>query len=133
MTRPGNAPVETPARPPFVRRRLSDIDGRFGDTVRLVRKDMGITAFGAQAFDLPPGARTPFHDEAGSGQEELYVHLGGQGWLEVEGERVLLDDETLVFVPPGVRRRAIAGSSGVRYLCVGAPPAGGYRPPEKFA
>lgn len=121
------------ARPAFVHRKVDELETRFGGVVGLVRKDLGISAFGIQLFRMPPSARGPAHDELASGQEELYIHLGGGGELEVAGERVQFDDGSLVFVAPGVRRQVIAGPEGVRYLCIGAVPGRAYEPPQKFA
>jgi mannose-6-phosphate isomerase-like protein (cupin superfamily) len=56
-----------------------------GDEVfRKIRRELGVTAFGANALVLPPGTEwfNHFHDE----QDELYfVHRGKAGFL-VDGE-----------------------------------------------
>jgi len=118
---------------PYVKKRFDELESRAGGAVKLVRRDLGITAFGAQIFDFPEGAATPEHDEAGTGQEELYVHLAGAGWLEIDGERVEFEPETVVLVPPGTRRRTVAGPGGLRFLCVGGAPGRAYEPFAKFS
>ena len=45
---------------------------------KLVRKGLGISAFGANIMDLPPDYTTRAHDETSTGQEELYVGLRGR-------------------------------------------------------
>jgi quercetin dioxygenase-like cupin family protein len=75
-----------------------------------------------QIFNFPAGASTPLHDEAPSGQEEVYVGLRGSGWVEIEGERVPIEPEVAVFVPPGVMRTMVAGPDGLSFLAVGAAP-----------
>jgi uncharacterized cupin superfamily protein len=116
--------------------RRATIDGlstRFGGAVKLVRKDLGITAFGAQIFELPPGASSLRHAETGTGQEELYVNLGGSGWLIVGEERVEFGPRTVIYVDPTAERNATAGEKGLSYLCVGAPREGPYVPLQKFS
>src|SRR5205085_12467229 len=44
---------------------------------KLVRAGLDIQAFGANIMDLPPDYSTTSHDEAESGQQELYVPLRG--------------------------------------------------------
>ena len=46
---------------------------------KLVRKGLGIMAFGANIMDLPPDYTTRAHAETSTGQEELYVGLRGAG------------------------------------------------------
>ncbi len=107
------------------RRTVAELRRAFGGRVALVRHDMGITGFGVQLFDFRPGDDgPPEHDEAGSGQEELYVGLGGSGWIEVDGESLEFGPETLVAIAPGTRRKVRVGAEGLRYLCVGGVPGG---------
>ena len=70
------------------------------------------------------------HDEAGSGQEELYIVLDGKATFEIDGETVDAPAGTFVFVGPESQRKATgtepsspwaphparrtAGSTGVR-------------------
>jgi uncharacterized cupin superfamily protein len=54
------------------------------DVFRKIRRELGVTAFGANALVLPPGTEwfNHFHEE----QDELYfVHRGKVGFL-VDGE-----------------------------------------------
>lgn len=100
--------------------------------VKKARKSLGLTAFGMQIFDFPPGGRGPLHDESSSGQEEVYVGLEGSGWIEVEGERVPLGPRVAVFVPPSVKRKTVAGPDGFSFLAIGARPHGQHQAPDKF-
>lgn len=117
---------------PHIRRTLDELPTRFDGVMKRVRHGLGLTAFGAQAFDFPPGAAGPAHDEAGTGQEELYVGLSGAGWLEVDGERVELGPRVVVSVPAGTRRQIVAGPEGVSVLVVGGVPGRAYEVPERF-
>jgi quercetin dioxygenase-like cupin family protein len=115
----------------YVRRAFDEMPSRFGGVAKLVRADLGLTAFGVQAFDFPPDARGPEHDESSTGQEELYVGLAGGGWIVVEDEPVEIGPRVAVVVRAGTRRRTVAGPAGLSLLCVGGVP-GAYRPVERF-
>jgi uncharacterized cupin superfamily protein len=97
---------------------------------RLVRPGLEITAFGANIMELPPDYSTKSHDEAESGQQELYVALRGAGWVEIDGERLALDPEHLVRVDAGTSRALSSGPDGLRVLCVGGVPGRAYEPLE---
>lgn len=97
---------------------------------KLVRAGLDITAFGANIMDLPPDYSTKSHDEAASGQQELYVALRGSGSVDIGDERLPLDPEHLVKVDAGTARVLTSGPEGLRVLCVGGVPGGAYRPPE---
>ncbi|MDX6647510.1 MAG: hypothetical protein QOK40_3237 [Miltoncostaeaceae bacterium] len=117
---------------PHRRLRFDDASTIFNGAVKLLRRDLGITAFGIQVFDFPPGARGIEHDESSTGQEEVYVGLAGSGWIEVDGERVPLEPRVAVAVPAGTARRTCAGEEGLSYLCVGGVAGGAYEPVERF-
>lgn len=98
---------------------LDDLDRRGRDIP--VRELFGIRAFGANAFT--PGENGTLigdHDEAGSGQEELYVVLDGNATFEIDGETVDAPQGTLVFVPPAGNRTAFAEEPGTTVLAVGS-------------
>jgi hypothetical protein len=85
--------------------RLDDIERR-GRMIP-VREQLGIHAFGVNAFTPnEEGTLINDHDEAGSGQEELYVVLEGNATFEVDGETFDAPAGTLVSVPPQSRRKA---------------------------
>ena len=81
-------------------------------------------------MNLPPDYSTKSHDEADSGQQELYVALRGAGWVDIGGEHLPLDPEHLVRVDAGVDRVLSSGPEGLRVLCVSGVPGGVYEPPE---
>ena len=97
---------------------------------KLVRAGLGIEAFGANIMDLPPDYRTKSHDEADSGQQELYVALRGAGAVIVGEESLPLDADHLVCVDAGTPRVLGSGPDGLRVLCVGGVPGGVYTPAE---
>jgi hypothetical protein len=101
---------------------LDDIERRGRDIP--VRERLGIQAFGINAY-TPGGDGTLIneHDEAGSGQEELYLVLDGKATFEVDGEAVDAPPGTLVFVRPESRRKATGDGT---VLAVGATPGEAY-------
>ena len=111
---------------------IDDLPDMWDGFMRMVRRGLGITAFGVNIMNLPPDYTTRSHDESGSGQEELYVRLAGAGWIVLDdsGERLALDDEHLAAVGPGVPRSLASGPDGLRVLCVGSPPGRAYEPGE---
>jgi quercetin dioxygenase-like cupin family protein len=112
----------------FTAKRIEDMQAGFGGGFVKVRAELGVTAFGMQVIQLPPDfAGYPEHDHADSGQEEVFVALSGSGWLEIEGERVELDGETLVRVGPNARRKVYAGPQGLRMLVTGGCPGAAYK------
>jgi quercetin dioxygenase-like cupin family protein len=76
-------------------------------------------ALRANQFDSPPGHEGFEHDELKSGQEELFVPLGGKGHLRIDGETVELEPGRYVLVQPSSRRQVVAGAEGLSYLVVG--------------
>jgi hypothetical protein len=85
--------------------RLDEIERRGRDIP--VREHFGIHAFGVNAYTPnDDGTLISEHDEAGSGQEELYIVLDGNATFEVEGEVVDAPAGTFVFVRPDARRKA---------------------------
>ena len=52
----------------------------------LVRRTLGVRAFGINVVDIPPGEQIPEHDETGRDQEELFYVLAGSPTLFIDGE-----------------------------------------------
>src|SRR4051794_38951477 len=110
--------------------RIDELPSLWDGFARLVRPGLELSAFGANVMNLPPDYTTRSHDESTSGQEELYVRLGGAGWviLDESGDRLVLDEEHVVAVGPDVARALSSGPEGLRVLCVGSAPGRGYSP-----
>ena len=102
---------------------LDDIERRGRDIP--VREHLGIRAFGINAYTPgEDGTLIDEHDEAGSGQEELYIVLDGKATFEVDGEVVDAPQGTFVFVGPESRRKATGDGT---VLAVGATPGEAYQ------
>ena len=103
--------------------RLDDIERRGRDIP--VREHLGIHAFGLNAYTPgDDGTVINEHDEAGTGQEELYVVLDGKVTFEVDGEAVEATPGTLVFARPEARRKATGDGT---VLVVGGTPGEAYQ------
>jgi hypothetical protein len=103
--------------------RLENIERRGRDIP--VREHLGIQAFGINAYTTgEDGTLIGDHDEAGSGQEELYLVIDGKATFEVDGEAVDAPAGTFVFVRPEARRKATGDGT---VLAIGATPGEGYQ------
>jgi len=95
----------------------------------LARKALGTECFGYNLVEIGPGGGIPEHDEAQSGQVELYVILEGEAVLVVDGEETAAPAGTFASLEPASTRR-IDNRSGapVTALLIGVDPSGGYQP-----
>jgi mannose-6-phosphate isomerase-like protein (cupin superfamily) len=107
----------------YTAKRIADMEATHGGGFVKARAELGVTAFGFQVIQLPPDYTDyPEHDHAETGQEEVFLALTGSGWMDIEGERVELDAETLVRVGPTSRRKVHSGPQGLRMLVIGGAP-----------
>lgn len=112
----------------YTAKRITDMEALYGGGFVKARAELGVTAFGFQVIQLPPDYTDyPEHDHAETGQEEVFLALTGSGWMDVEGERVELDTETLVRVGPASKRKVHAGPQGLRMLVIGGSPGEAYK------
>ncbi len=108
-------------------KKISDMQAGFGGGFIKARAELGVSSFGMQVIAMPPNfGDYPEHDHAGDGQEEVYAVLAGSGRMDIEGERVEMDPETLVCVPAGSTRKVVAGPEGIRMLVIGGCPGKAY-------
>ena len=115
----------------YTAKRIDELEAIYGGGFKRARAALGVESFGMQVIDLPPNAdQHPEHDHAESGMEEVYLLLRGSGEIEIDGERVPLDAETLVRVGPPARRKLWAGPDGMRVLALGGVPGQAYEPAE---
>ena len=121
---------------------IDAIDGFFeGITFHRAAAGLGVNAFGISIIELAPGASDyPEHDHSADGiggqmfakrpqqlgQEEVYVALRGSGTLEADGEEYPLDPDHITRVDPGIKRKVVPGSEGIRLLVIGGTPGEAY-------
>jgi mannose-6-phosphate isomerase-like protein (cupin superfamily) len=109
-------------------RRIDDMEAIVRGSFKKARAELGITAFGLQVIDFPPNVDGyPEHDHSQDGQEEVYVVMRGDGEIDIEGERMQLDPETMVRVSAGTKRKLYPGDEGMRVLVVGGMPGEAYQ------
>jgi len=107
--------------------RIDEMEAGFGGGFVKARASLGVSSFGMQIIRMPPEyGDYPEHDHAEDGQEEVYVALGGSGWIDVEGERVDFDKDTLVRVAAGTKRKVHPGPEGLSMLVLGGCPGEAY-------
>jgi quercetin dioxygenase-like cupin family protein len=96
---------------------LDDLGEGWG--FRKVRKELGVTAFGANAIVMPPGYESGrhLHEE----QEELYFVHQGRLEIELDGEKHELGPGGLAWVAPQVVRgfKNLSDSEDAIYFVVG--------------
>ena len=112
-------------------KRIDEMEGIYAGHFKRARAELGVSSFGMQVMDLPPNLdQYPEHDHEESGQEEVFVVLRGAAEIEVDGEKVALDPETMIRVGPAAKRKIRTGAEGARVLALGATPGQAYEAPE---
>jgi tetratricopeptide (TPR) repeat protein len=105
------------------------VDG--GCLYRPIRHNLGITAFGVTAWSAH-AAGDPIineHDEGDpTSDQELFVVTRGRAVFELDGDQVDAPIGTLVFAPPGAKRRAFAQEAETTILAIKGTPGGAYVP-----
>jgi uncharacterized cupin superfamily protein len=97
----------------------------------LVRRSLGLGAFGINMVDIAPGERIPEHDETARDQEEVFLALRGDATLVIDGEDHALPEGSFARLDPQ-RTRTVANNGGqtIRLLIASAPCSSGYEPME---
>jgi uncharacterized cupin superfamily protein len=97
----------------------------------LVRRSLGISAFGINIVEIPPGERIPEHDETARDHEELFMILDGAPTLLIDGEPHPAPAGTLARLDPEPRRTVVNdGDETATVLIVSAPRTSGYEAME---
>jgi len=96
---------------------------------QLVRRTLGLGAFGINVVEIPPGEQIPEHDETGRDQEEVFYVLGGSATLVIDGEEHPARAGTFARLDPEHRRTVRNdGDEHASVLIVSAPRSSGYEP-----
>lgn len=97
----------------------------------LVRRSLGLEAFGLNVVDIAPGDAIPEHDETGRDQEEVFHAIAGDAVLVVDGRDHALPEGAFARLDPEPRRTVRNdGEATARVLIASAPRSSGYRPME---
>jgi len=98
---------------------------------RLVRRALGLRAFGLNVVDIPPGEQIPEHDETGRDQEEVFLALSGRPVIVIDGEGHPLPSGTFARLDPEHTRTVRNdGDEPASVLIASAPRTSGYEPME---
>ncbi|HVQ57584.1 MAG TPA: cupin domain-containing protein [Solirubrobacterales bacterium] len=108
---------------------FESMEGSGECTWRLARKALGTSAFGFNLVQIDPGGEMPEHNEAESGQVELYVILDGEAVMRLEGEDHAAPAGTFASIePPATRTILNRSEAPVTAMVIGVDPAGTYEP-----
>ncbi|HWC09128.1 MAG TPA: cupin domain-containing protein, partial [Solirubrobacterales bacterium] len=83
------------------------MEGSGDCTWLLARKALGTGCFGYNLVEIGPGGGIPEHDEAGSGQVELYVILEGEAVLVIDGEEAVAPAGTFASLEAASPRKSL--------------------------
>jgi mannose-6-phosphate isomerase-like protein (cupin superfamily) len=112
----------------YTAKRIDEMEAGFGGGFVKARAELGVTSFGMQVIMMPANFPDyPEHDHTHDGQEEVYVALDGAGTIDIDGERVALEKDTLVRVAAGTKRKVHPGPDGIKMLVLGGCPGEPYK------
>jgi uncharacterized cupin superfamily protein len=98
---------------------------------RLVRRTLGLQAFGINLVDIPPGEQIPEHDEIERDQEEVFYILSGTPTLVIDGEDHPARAGCFSRLDPEHTRTVRNdGDEPASILIASAPRSSGYEPME---
>jgi quercetin dioxygenase-like cupin family protein len=108
-------------------RRREDLE-RTGNWL-LVRRSLGLSAFGMNLVEIPAGERIPEHDETDRDQEEVFLVLSGSPSLVVDGREIETPAGTFARLDPHLTRTVVnRGDEPAAVLIMSAPRSSGYEP-----
>ena len=108
---------------------FESMEGSGEATWMLARKALGTSAFGFNLVEIGPGGAIPEHDEAESGQVELYVILEGEAVLRIEGEDHPAPAGTFASIEPPADRTILNRSDApVTAMLIGVHPSADFKP-----
>ena len=108
---------------------FESMEGSGEATWMLARKALGTSAFGFNLVEIGPAGGIPEHDEAESGQVELYVILEGEAVLRIEGEDHPAPAGTFASIEPPASRTILNRSAApVTAMLIGVHPSPDFEP-----
>lgn len=95
----------------------------------LIRKSLGLSSFGINVVEIPPGGQIPEHDETQRDQEEVFFVLEGDAVVVIDGDDHPAPRGTFVRLDPTPSRTVRNdGDEPARVLIASAPRSSGYEP-----
>jgi hypothetical protein len=119
---------------PYEVKRIDEFDAlpleELNMTWRPIRRTLGITAFGINAYTGDTGRQVvEEHTEGSLRHEEVYVVLNGLARFTLGEEEVVAGAGTIVYLrDPDTKRGAVALEDGTTVLAVGGRPGHAYEP-----
>ena len=115
-------------------KRVDEMETFYDGMVTRARASLGVTSWGMQLFNFPPGFDGyPNHNHADGavdpGQEELYVPLAGSATLHLDGEEHRIEPGVWARVGVTQLRRLVPGAEGVRLVVIGGTPGKAFEAP----
>lgn len=115
-------------------KRVDEMETFYDGLVTRARASLGVTSWGMQLFNFPPGFDGyPNHNHAEGavdpGQEELYVPLAGSATMHLDGEEHRLEPGVWARVGVSQLRRLVPGADGLRVIVIGGTPGKAFEPP----
>ena len=96
---------------------------------QLVRRTLGLQAFGVNVVEIPAGEQIPEHDESARDQEEVFYILSGSPTLLIDGESHPAAAGTFARLDPAhLRSVRNDGDEPADVLIISAPRSSGYEP-----
>jgi len=96
---------------------------------KLVRRTLELESFGVNIVEIGSGEQIPEHDEIDRDQEEVFLVLGGDATLVIDGEDHAAPTGTLARLDPEHKRTVRNdGAAPAEVLIVSAPRSSGYEP-----
>jgi quercetin dioxygenase-like cupin family protein len=93
----------------------------------LVRRSLGLSSFGMNTVELPPGESIPEHDETDRMHEEVFLVLDGNPTMVVNGAEHPLKTGSFVRLDPEPKRTVRNDTDSMtRVLIISAPTTSGY-------
>ncbi len=106
---------------------IDELEASMGGGFKHVAKSLGLSSFGINILDIPPGFEGyPEHDHSADGQEELYIPIAGSARLDAGGESQVLEPGVVVRVGPDEKRKIVTEGDSVRIIAVGGTPGKAY-------
>ena len=115
-------------------KRVDEMETFYDGLVTRARASLGVTSWGMQLFNFPPGFDGyPNHNHADGavdpGHEELYVPLAGSATLHLDGEEHRIEPGVWARVGVTQLRRLVPGAEGVRLVVIGGTPGKAFEAP----
>jgi hypothetical protein len=115
-------------------KRVDEMETFYDGLVTRARAELGVTSWGMQLFDYPPGFDAyPNHNHAEGavdpGQEEVYLPLAGSVTLHIDDQQHALEPGVWARVGMNQLRRLVPGDDGLKVVVLGGTPGKAFVPP----